>query len=303
MALDKLVDSTQLDSDLTSVANAIRTKGGTSAQLAFPAEFVTAIGNIPSGGVTPTGTKQISITQNGTTTEDVTNYANAEITVNVSGGGGGDYSISAVFTQGDSKFFTTDELDDLKQYLVVTVTYSDQSTEILPDDAYTLSGTLTAGTSTITVTALKQTATFPVTVISATDVTPNIANMTGAKATVSWNAEAGVWKGYTTAAQQWAQGQMSGYTVSSGYRYRITADAVVADPQTKARISFMHPSTYNLMAVTNTLQASGKLLYDGIPSTSPNYAQNATLNFYITGSPASTGSVILSKIKIIKYSA
>lgn len=41
-----------------------------------------------SGGITPTGTKQISITQNGTTTEDVTNYANAEITVNVSGGGG-----------------------------------------------------------------------------------------------------------------------------------------------------------------------------------------------------------------------
>lgn len=39
------------------------------------------------GGITPTGTKQISITQNGTTTEDVTNYANAEITVNVSGGG------------------------------------------------------------------------------------------------------------------------------------------------------------------------------------------------------------------------
>ena len=40
-----------------------------------------------SGGVTPTGTKQISITQNGTTTENVTNYANAEITVNVSSGG------------------------------------------------------------------------------------------------------------------------------------------------------------------------------------------------------------------------
>ena len=37
--------------------------------------------NVPS--VAPTGTKQISITQNGTTTEDVTNYASAEITVNV----------------------------------------------------------------------------------------------------------------------------------------------------------------------------------------------------------------------------
>lgn len=55
MALDALVDSTQLDADLTSVANAIRTKGGTSAQLAFPAEFVSAIEDIETGGggVTP----------------------------------------------------------------------------------------------------------------------------------------------------------------------------------------------------------------------------------------------------------
>ena len=50
MAVDKLVDSSQLDADLTSVANAIRTKGGTSASLAFPADFVSAIGAIPTGG-------------------------------------------------------------------------------------------------------------------------------------------------------------------------------------------------------------------------------------------------------------
>ena len=50
MAVDKLVDSTQLDSDLTSVANAIRAKSGGSSQLAFPAGFVSEIGNIPSGG-------------------------------------------------------------------------------------------------------------------------------------------------------------------------------------------------------------------------------------------------------------
>lgn len=36
----------------------------------------------------PSGTKQISITQNGTTTEDVAAYASAEITVDVQGGGG-----------------------------------------------------------------------------------------------------------------------------------------------------------------------------------------------------------------------
>lgn len=50
MAVDKLVDSTQLDADLTSVANAIRTKGGTSASLLFPSEFVSAIQAIPTGG-------------------------------------------------------------------------------------------------------------------------------------------------------------------------------------------------------------------------------------------------------------
>ena len=50
MAVDKLVDSVQLDADLTSVANAIRAKGGTSADLAFPAGFVSAVEAISGGG-------------------------------------------------------------------------------------------------------------------------------------------------------------------------------------------------------------------------------------------------------------
>lgn len=50
MAIDKSIDSAQLDADLASVADAIRTKGGTSAQLAFPADFVQAIEDIETGG-------------------------------------------------------------------------------------------------------------------------------------------------------------------------------------------------------------------------------------------------------------
>lgn len=50
MALDKLVDSSQLDTDLTAVANAIRTKGDTSAALAFPTGFVDAVEAIETGG-------------------------------------------------------------------------------------------------------------------------------------------------------------------------------------------------------------------------------------------------------------
>ena len=71
-------------------------------------------------------------------------------------------SISAVFTQGDAVIWDTNSLDDLKQYLVVTAIFGDSSTAQVFD--YTLSGTLTAGTSTITVTYMGKTATFSVTV-------------------------------------------------------------------------------------------------------------------------------------------
>lgn len=74
-------------SKLTAIANAIRTKLGVSTQYSLD-DMPTAIASISGGGsITPTGTKQISITQNGTTTEDVTNYASAEITVNVPSSG------------------------------------------------------------------------------------------------------------------------------------------------------------------------------------------------------------------------
>lgn len=74
-------------------------------------------------------------------------------------------SISAVFTQGSAVIYDTDSLNTLKQYLVVTATYSDSSTATVND--YTLSGTLTAGTSTITVSYGGQTDTFTVNVTAA----------------------------------------------------------------------------------------------------------------------------------------
>lgn len=63
MSVDKLVDSTQLDSDLTSVANAIRSKAGISVTLSFPADFVTEIGNITTGGNLETGSQTITATE------------------------------------------------------------------------------------------------------------------------------------------------------------------------------------------------------------------------------------------------
>lgn len=71
-------------------------------------------------------------------------------------------SITATFTQGANVVYDVDSLEDLKTYLTVTARYDDASSATIT--GYTLSGTLTPGTSTITVTYLQKTATFNVTV-------------------------------------------------------------------------------------------------------------------------------------------
>ena len=74
-------------------------------------------------------------------------------------------SISATFTQSGT-IYDNATLESLKASLVVTATYSGGTTETLDAANYTLSGTLEAGTSTITVTYGDKTDTFDVTVSS-----------------------------------------------------------------------------------------------------------------------------------------
>ncbi len=69
-------------------------------------------------------------------------------------------SISAVYTQGSKTVYDTDSLDSLKSDLVVTANYDNGTSEAV--SSYTLSGSLTRGTSTITATYGGKTATFTV---------------------------------------------------------------------------------------------------------------------------------------------
>lgn len=71
-------------------------------------------------------------------------------------------SIDATFNSGNVIILDSMSLDDLRQYLTVSATFSDGSVELVT--GYQLSGLMTAGTNTITVTYLDETDTFSVTV-------------------------------------------------------------------------------------------------------------------------------------------
>lgn len=79
-----MADYRVTDTELTSIANAIRTKGATQASLEFPTGFVTAIDNIPTGREPILQSK--TVTENGTVTPDQGYDGLSDVTVNVEGG-------------------------------------------------------------------------------------------------------------------------------------------------------------------------------------------------------------------------
>ena len=73
------------DTSLGSVADAIRTKGGTSAPLTYPQGFIDAIDDIQTGGSAVI--QSLTVTENGTYTAPSGVDGYSPVTVNVSGGG------------------------------------------------------------------------------------------------------------------------------------------------------------------------------------------------------------------------
>lgn len=218
------------------------------------------------------------------------------------GGGGETITLSAVFDAGENKIFTTDTLDDLKQYLTVTATVSGQTsaTYTIPADAYTLSGTLAAGSNTITVTWLNKSTTFTVSgVIAATNVTPTLTSVV-----VTSKAQYGVMNNaitvFGTSAGTYGSAGVP-MTLEAGYRYRVTADCDIQKSGTIGLIYFNNSSANKAFGSTNQLSASGKLLYDGLPSDNAYFDTAPTLRFTESWSTSVIGCAHYRNLKIIKY--
>ena len=100
-------------SDLVNVADAVRSKLGVTDTY-YVSELSSAIQNIQTGGITPSGT--ISITENGTV--DVSQYANAEVNVSATPNL---QSKSVTYTANGTATITSDEGYDGLSSVGVTV--------------------------------------------------------------------------------------------------------------------------------------------------------------------------------------
>ena len=152
-----------------------------------------------------------------------------------------------------------DSLDSLKTDLVVTATYSDSTTATVT--AYTLSGTLTAGTSTITVSYSGKTTTFNVTVTETQSVTASPVVMYPSNSLASWNST-------TETGEMHETSNTAGWTnlVLQGLQFKRS------DVATKT------------MRIDVTLETSG------IPSDTTSHGVMIASGLYTTANPTNSGN-------------
>lgn len=78
------------------------------------AEFASVNVAVPDTGITPNGTKSLTITKNGTVTEDVSTYKNVSVTVAVPASGG-DGDKTAAFLDGTITAYSNSELTEIRE--------------------------------------------------------------------------------------------------------------------------------------------------------------------------------------------
>lgn len=215
-------------------------------------------------------------------------------------------SISAVFTQGANLIFTTDTLDVLRDYLVVTASYSDGTSSAVT--TYELSGNLTAGTSTITVTYQGKTDTFTVNVTGATDITPDFSNfVSGDSSKVGWSYDASsdALRVYTLPGKTAQYGQARClFTYSNSKRVRITAKITAVSGSEYTAIQNATQANIIVSQTTSGIGSyvDGFVTIDFDPADYTALTDNqARLALYCTMSPASAGDVTWQNLKIIEY--
>lgn len=210
-------------------------------------------------------------------------------------------SISAVFTQGNNDIYLNTALDDLKQYLVVTATYDNSTTATISN--YTLSGTLTAGTSTVTVTYDGKITTFTCSVDNANDVTPALSEFTNdpvnsPNCAYSYDSTTNSLRIYTTGNRAY-QGVRHSISLQAGCQYIVSYDLTYVKGVHRCGMA-----VDNVVRKSNgsDITSSQHIDADVTPVdeyiTAINYFQ-----LYCTYTNAAAGDCTVSNFKLIEYLA
>lgn len=216
-------------------------------------------------------------------------------------------SISAVFTQGDNMVFSCDSLNSLIKYLIVTVHYDNGTSAELPT-GYALSGTLTAGTSTITVSYDGKTSTFTVDVTEGTDVSPSLSSyVSGTSATtVTRNSD-----GFTISATGTYKFAQVPLALKKNYTYWLFCEQVYTSGDVRIMMrdmtsggtgaglgTFIGPNHNVSMQIANSVTPSDQQNWSD--STSPT---NSAILFFATWADGGTASITYKNIRVIESPA
>lgn len=171
-------------------------------------------------------------------------------------------SIRAVFTQGSTTIYDTDELYALKQYLTVTVTYSDGTTKEVNN--YTLSGKLVAGTNTITVAYNKKTTTFNVTVTHQAKTLESISATFNPSASITTDNVLDDLRPYLTVRASYSDGStntITNYVLSGSLNVGVNTITVTYNNKTATFTVNVTQAEKTLQSITAVFNQGSTVIY------------------------------------------
>lgn len=209
-------------------------------------------------------------------------------------------SLTATFNAGGATIVAGSSVNSLKPYLTVTATYTDSTSEVLDSSAYNLSGTIRVGTNTITVEYIGATATFTVTAIGGSDITPSLGSPAGAYTGTeySYNSSTDALNVYTSSNGTYRGLRYNPITVEAGYTYQIVFDLeyVSGDPYVAFRAS-----NYTFYGASETINASGHYEFSVVLSDLIAAGTSLYPVIMVTRDTSKAGNVTYKNFRMYKY--
>ena len=206
--------------------------------------------------------------------------------------------ITAVYT-GTAEIYPTTPLNDLKAGLTVKAQYSDSSENTLSENEYTLSGTLTVGTSTVTVNYEGKTTTFTITVTASAD--PQLSGVVSISPNggVTINTELTAnYTGSETVSFQWYKDgtAISGatsdkYTPTEAGSYTVTVSTAGYTSKTSAAVTVTVTVTVTVVTLDVEQIIDNAPIIDDITISRANNGYPVTYTVTVDASDYDTGSI------------